>query len=75
MDDGLEREPLVTETWAATRIGTIYQVRLKDGRIKYNVQVVDEGREKPFVDKFFKYEEQARHFLYHKLMTTQEVRN
>lgn len=73
MDDGLDREVIVTETWATTRIARIYEVKLK-GRIKYNVQVVDEGRLKPYVDKMFKYEEQARHFLYEKLMP-KEVRN
>lgn len=74
MSDGLTREVLVTETWATTNIGTIYEVVLPDGRIKYNVQVVGKGRLKPFVDQMFKFREQAEDFLYNTLMK-QEVRN
>ncbi len=73
-DDGvLDREIIVTEKWATIRIGTISRLHMKDGRIKYDVEVVDQGREKPYISKRFGHEEQASDFLYRKLMVT-EVR-
>ena len=68
MMNELERTALTSESWQVTRFGTIFEVQLEDGRIRYNVQVVDEGRQKPFVDEWFGKEEQARDFLYNKLM-------
>jgi hypothetical protein len=71
-DDGvLSREIIVTEKWATVRTGTISRVTLTDGRTKYDVQVVDEGRRNPYVDKRFGHEEQAADFLYRKLMGTE----
>lgn len=68
MADELERNALAEESWQTTRFGTLYEVQLKDGRIRYNVQLRDEGRDYPFVDEWFGKEEAARDFLYNKLM-------
>lgn len=72
--DELDRVALRTENWQVTRFGTIYEVQLQDGRIRYNVQVIDQGRQKPFVDEWFGKESQAVDFLENKLMIKKEVR-
>lgn len=71
--DELDRVVLRTENWQVTRFGTIYEVQLEDGRIRYNVQVIDQGRHKPFVDEWFGKESQAVDFLENKLMIKKEV--
>lgn len=76
MGGELERKVLAVESWPTTKIGTLSEVYLKDGRIKYQVQVVDKGREKPHIDQMFTHEEEARDFLYNRLIeggTNQET--
>lgn len=68
MADELQRRLLRTETWMAPKIASLYEVQLPDGRIKYNVQVRDAGRIKPFIDMIFGKLVQAEDFLDNKLL-------
>lgn len=65
----LHRQAVAEEEWDVRRTATIYEVALKDGRIRYNVQVIDEGRELPFIDMWFGQEKAARDFVRTKLKT------
>lgn len=67
-DDLVDRRRILTERWMAEKIANIDEVTLPDGRIKYNLQVRDAGRIKPFIDQVFKHYEQAEDFLHNKLM-------
>lgn len=62
-DEMNDRKRLLTKSWMAEKIANIDEVTLPDGRIKYNLQVRDVGRIKPFVDQLFKHYGQAEDFL------------
>lgn len=56
-----------TQEWHKKQIATLYEVYLPDGRIKYNLRVRDEGRDKPFIDQIFTRLDQLEDFLDNKL--------
>lgn len=55
----VERVNIASRTWQQPRVGTIDQVEMEDGRLKYNVQVTDVGRPTPFIDQYFSNEDAA----------------
>lgn len=63
--DKNERSRTIIEEqdWLQARKGTVFEVEMADGRLKYNVQILDVGRPAPFVDQFFSNEDAARGLL------------
>ena len=62
-ENEVSRTIIVEELWQQPRKGIIYEVEMDDGRLKYNVQVTDVGREAPFIDQYLSKEEGARGLL------------
>lgn len=76
MNDVLEVRLIREEKWLTPRRATINEVTHEDGRIRYHVDAIDKGRDKPFVHQEFAELEAAENFLEHKLMkhSVKEVR-
>lgn len=59
----VSRTIIIEKEWQQPRSGTVYEVEMDDGRLKYNIQVTDVGRPSPFIDQYFSSEEAARGLL------------
>jgi hypothetical protein len=64
----LEKRLIRSERWMIPRVAEVYEVTLPDGRIKYKLEVRDEGREKRFIQRIFGRRENLEDFLENKLM-------
>jgi hypothetical protein len=60
--DEVERTTLDRRTWKVIRYGSVDEVQMKDGSIRYHVQVQDAGRP-PFMTQWFNEESRANDFL------------
>ena len=54
---------IIERTWPVQRIGTLEEVQLDNGAIRFRAAVRDEGRDKPFLVRWFNDPSPAADFL------------
>lgn len=67
-NEEVHRQTVDAFEWDVRRTANLFEVLLKDGRIRYLVTVIDRGREYPFLEQWFGSEKAAKNFITDKLM-------
>jgi hypothetical protein len=55
--------PIKREKWTVVRYGNIDEIIQWDGTVKWRVSIIDEGRDQPFIVRFFALPDIAENFL------------